>query len=239
MRGVTRATILCNAVKYAVTTLQRERCTADVSSSHHKCAPRQHGVATPYQEHVMTSLPAAARVSGAAAVALALSSLSGCYYVGPYPYGYYGAAPYPSPYATSGVPQGAVATGQYGAPAGPDDQTDDADPNASAANGTAAPLPRGAQPGMQPGAPEDAQAQQALQGPPPAGGYAPPPVAAAPAYYPAYPAAYPAYPAYYPPYYGYGYGPGWWGPGVALNFGFYGHYGYGHYGYGHYGHYHH
>ena len=38
----------------------------------------------------MTSLPAAARVSGAAAIALALS---GCYYVGPYPYGYYGYYP--------------------------------------------------------------------------------------------------------------------------------------------------
>jgi hypothetical protein len=172
----------------------------------------------------MKPLPAAARVSGAAAFALALS---GCYYVGPYPYGYYGAAPYPAPYATTGAAPGAIqgttpgtapgdeANGQYAVPAGPDDEPEDANPNA--ANGNGAPLPQGA------------QAQQEPQASPPAGVYAaPPPVAAAPAYYP----AYPAYPAYYPPYYGgYGWPGGWWGPGVSLNFGFYGHYG--HYGYHH------
>jgi hypothetical protein len=178
----------------------------------------------------MNTLPAAARVSGAAAIALALS---GCYYVGPYPYGYYGAAPYPSPYATTGAPsavQGAApgdeANGQYAAPVGPDNEPEDADPNAYAANGNAPPLPQNGQAGPQAGA----QMQQGPQEPPPAGVYAPPPpVVAAPAYYP----AYPAYPAYYPPYYG-GYGWPGWGPGVALNFGFYGHYGhYGHYGYHH------
>jgi len=178
----------------------------------------------------MKPFPAAARVSGAAAFTLALS---GCYYVGPYPYGYYGAAPYPSPYATTGVtpgatqgptqgltqapiqgpPQGDETNGQYAAPAGADDEQEDVNPNANAANGYAVPPP-------------GAQAQQGPQAAPPAGVYAPAPVAVAPAYYP-------AYPAYYPPYYG-GYGPGWWGPGVALNFGFYGHYGhYGHYGYHH------
>jgi hypothetical protein len=184
-------------------------------------SPRQHGVATEYQEHVMNPLPAAARVSGAAVVALALS---GCYYVGPYPYGYYGAAPYPSPYATTGATPGAPgaapgaiqgdANGQYAVPAGPGDEAEDADPNANAANGNGVPPP-------------GAQSQQGPQVSPPAGVYAPAPVAVAPAYYPAYPAYYP------PPYYG-GYGwPGWWGPGVSLNFGF-GHYGhYGHYGYHH------
>jgi hypothetical protein len=145
-------------------------------------------------------------VSGTTAVALGLSVLSGCYYVGPYPYGSYGAAPYPAAYATQGTAQGTqdVAQGDesnnpYVAPAGPDDQAASSqfDPNA----------------------------QQAPQAPPPDAAYAPAPVVAAPAYYP----VYPAYPAYYPPY-GYG-GPGWWGPGVSLNFGFYGHY-------GHYGHHH-
>jgi hypothetical protein len=113
-----------------------------------------------------------------------------------------------------GLAPGDEANGQFAVPAGPDDEPDDA----NAANGYAAPPPQGAQ-------------VQGPQGSPPAGVYAPPPVAVAPAYYPAYPAAYPAY---YPPYYG-GYGwPGVWGPGVSLNFGFSGHYGH----YGHYGHHH-
>ncbi len=61
--------------------------------------------------------------------------------------------------------------------------------------------------------------------PPPSVFVTPPP----PVYY------YPSYP-YYDPYYGGYYGPGWYGPGINLSFGYgcgFGHRGYGHRGYGH------
>jgi hypothetical protein len=162
--------------------------------------PQRHGVATLNQEHFMNPFPTAARVSGAAVVL----ALSGCYYVGPYPYGYYGAAPYPAAYSTQAVPSAATqrdqALGPNNAPTGPEGEPESADPNAYGTNnGYGAAPPQGAQ----------------AQAPGPAGVYAPPPVAVAPAYYP----AYPAYPAYYPAYYGYGW-PGWWGPSVSFRFGF-------------------
>ncbi|CAB3767213.1 hypothetical protein [Paraburkholderia solisilvae] len=156
----------------------------------------------------MNPFPMAARVSVAAAVL----ALSGCYYVGPYPYGYYGAAPYPAyPAYPGAAPSGATQRDpalEQTHPSGPGGPgPEDEGPNAN---------DDGA------GPPPSAQSQAQAQAP--VAGYAPPPVVVAPAYYP-------AYPAYYPPYYGYGYGygyPGWWGPSVSLHFGFGGHGGYHH-----------
>jgi hypothetical protein len=108
--------------------------------------PQRHGVATLNQEHFMNPFPTAARVSGAAVVL----ALSGCYYVGPYPYGYYGAAPYPAAYSTQAVPSAATqrdqALGPNNAPTGPEGEPESADPNAYGTNnGYGAAPPQGAQ----------------------------------------------------------------------------------------------
>ncbi|CAB3747263.1 hypothetical protein [Paraburkholderia humisilvae] len=171
----------------------------------------------------MNPLPTAARVSGAAVVL----ALSGCYY--PYPYGYYGAAPYPAAYPTTPGPSAATqrdpALGPGYAPAGPEAEAQGADPNANDANNDGEAPPPIAQSQMPPQGPGQGPEQGPGQGPAPYTVYAPPPpVAVAPAYYP----PYPAYPAYYPypyPYPAYyGYGPGWWGPSISFGFGFHGGY---------------